>query len=258
MKISIVTTCFNSSKTIRATIESILSQQGDFELEYIITDAGSTDQTLSIIGEYSDKLTLIDATGTNQSQGINLGLRASTGDIVTFLNADGVYRPGALQIVAERFKREPEKLWLIGQCPIIDEVGEEFHGAISRYKNFCMRHYSYPLLLIENFVCQPASFLRREALTAVGYFSESEHLAMDYHYWLRLGRISDPIVVEKPLAGFRRIAGTKSNSSFPKQLRDDLRVAVVAAAQRVVHWWTIPLKAIAYARTMAVYPFLYR
>jgi hypothetical protein len=121
-----------------------------------------------------------------------------------------------------------------------------------------MRHYSYPLLLIENFVCQPASFLRREALAAVGYFSESEHLAMDYHYWLRLGRISDPIVVDQPLAGFRRIAGTKSNSSFPKQLRDDLRVAVVAAAQRVVHWWTIPLKAIAYARTMAVYPFLYR
>ncbi len=75
MKISIVTTCFNSAKTIRATIESIISQSGDFELEYIVTDAGSSDQTLSIIAEYGKKIRLIDATGTNQSQGINLGLR---------------------------------------------------------------------------------------------------------------------------------------------------------------------------------------
>ncbi len=258
MKVSIVTTCFNSSKTIRDTINSILSQEGDFELEYIITDAGSTDSTRSIISEYGNRIALIDAKGTNQSQGINVGLRAARGEIVAFLNADDVYTPGAIQAVVSAFKAHPEKLWLIGQCPIIDERGAEFHGVISHYKNFCMRHYSYGLLLIENFVCQPAVFLRRDSLTRVGYFSESEQLAMDYHYWLRIGRISAPIVLKRALAGFRRIEGTKSNTSYPKQFRDDFRVAVTAAATRFIYWWTIPFKALSYARTMAIYPFLYR
>jgi glycosyltransferase involved in cell wall biosynthesis len=258
MKVSIVTTCYNSQATIRDTIESILSQQGDFELEYIITDAGSKDNTRGIISEYGDRIRLIDATGTNQSQGINRGLREATGEIVAFLNADDIYRPGALHGVVQAFLAHPEKLWLVGQCAIIDHEGREFHGAITKYKNFLLKRYSYWLLLIENFVCQPAVFLRREALEKVGFFSERENLVMDYEYWLRIGRISAPIVVSRDIAGFRRIEGTKSNTSYGKQFRDDMRVAVAAARQRVVHWWTIPFKALSYARTMAIYPFLYR
>lgn len=258
MKVSIVTTCFNSARTIRATIESILSQSGEFELEYIITDAGSKDETISIIKEYGDRIKLIDATGTNQSQGINRGLREASGEIVAFLNADDVYRPGALQDVVSGFKSNPDKLWLVGQCSIIDLDGREFHGAITKYKNFLLKNYSYGLLLIENFICQPAVFLRREALERVGYFSERENLVMDYEYWLRIGQFTPPIVVPKYLAGFRRIEGTKSNTSYGRQFKDDLRVAFSAAIKKVSYWWTIPLKALSYARTMVIYPFLYR
>ncbi len=262
MKVSIVTTCFNSQATIRNTIESIIYQQGDFELEYIITDAGSTDATRSIIAEYiavcGDKISLIDASGTNQSQGINRGLREASGDIVAFLNADDLYRPGTLQVVVTAFAANPDKLWLAGQCAIIDHKGSEFHGAITKYKNLLLRHYSYWLLLIENFICQPAVFLRREALTKVGYFSENENLVMDYEYWLRIGRFGAPIVVQRNLAGFRRIEGTKSNTSYSRQFKDDMRVAVAAAKQNMAHWWTIPFKIISYLRTMAIYPFLYR
>jgi glycosyltransferase involved in cell wall biosynthesis len=259
MKISVVTTCFNSQGTIRDTIESILSQSGDFELEYIVTDAGSKDDTLKIISEYGDRIKLIDATGTNQSQGINLGLRHATGDIVAFLNADDVYRHDAISFVIEEFRSKPEKLWLVGQCAIIDKDGREFHGAITRYKNLLLKNYSYGLLLIENFICQPAVFLRREALEQVGYFSESENLVMDYEYWLRIAKIAGaPIIVSKDLAGFRRIEGTKSNTSYGKQFRDDMRVAVQAALQSFKYWWTIPFKVASYARTMIIYPFLYR
>lgn len=257
MKISIVTTCYNSQLTIRDTIESILSQEGNFELEYIITDAGSKDTTRQIIADYGSRITLIDATGTNQSQGINRGLREATGDIVAFLNADDIYNPGTLQSVVDEFSRNPAKLWLVGQCAIIDSQGREFHGAITKYKNFLLKNYSYWLLLIENFICQPAVFIRRDVLTTVGFFSERENLVMDYEYWLRIGRLSEPIVVPRYLAGFRRIEGTKSNTSYRKQFGDDMRVAVAAARQRVVHWWTIPFKALSYAKTMAIYPFLY-
>ena len=257
MKVSIVTTCFNSASTIRATIESILSQQGDFELEYIVTDAGSKDATLSIIREYGEKIRLIDATGTNQSQGINRGLREATGDIVAFLNADDVYEPGAIQKVVEAFRGEPTKLWLAGQCKIIDGAGKELHSPITNYKNFLLRHYAYWLLLIENFICQPSVFLRRETLARVGYFSEDENLVMDYEYWLRIGPEHPPIVLESYLAGFRRIEGTKSNTAYSCQFRDDLRVAVTAA-KRTGYSWTMPFKWISCARALAIYPFLYR
>ncbi len=257
MKVSIVTTCFNSASTIRDTITSILAQEGDFELEYIVTDAGSKDATLSIVREYGDRIRLIDATGTNQSQGINLGLREATGEIVAFLNADDVYEPGTIQRVVDAFRREPTKLWLVGQCKIIDGAGRELHSPITKYKNFLLRHYAYWLLLIENFVCQPAVFLKREALTRFGYFSEDENLVMDYEYWLRIGPKHPPIVVESCLSGFRRIEGTKSNTAFDRQFRDDLRVAVKAAKRSGYHW-TVPFKWISCARTLAIYPFLYR
>jgi glycosyltransferase involved in cell wall biosynthesis len=257
MKVSIVTTCYNSASTIRDTIESILSQQGDFTLEYIVTDAGSKDATRSIVSEYGDRIRLIDATGTNQSQGINLGLREATGDIVAFLNADDVYEPEAIERVVQGFQREPNALWLVGQCKIIDGAGQELHSPITKYKNFLLRNYAYWLLLIENFICQPAVFLRRRVLTEVGYFSESENLVMDYEYWLRVGAKHRPIVINQYLAGFRRIEGTKSNTAYGRQFRDDMRVAFHAARVHAA-LWTVPFKFISYLRTMAVYPFLYR
>lgn len=257
MRISIVTTCYNSASTIRDTIESIVSQQGDFELEYIITDAGSKDATRAIIAEFGDKVRLIDATGTNQSQGINRGLREATGEIVAFLNADDVYEPGVLQRVATAFAANLERQWLVGQCKIIDGQGREMHSVISRYKNLLLSNYCYSLLLIENFICQPAVFLRREILDRYGYFSEQENLVMDYEYWLRIGLENKPIVINEPLAGFRRIEGTKSNTNYRVQFLDDLRVGVRAARKQRYHW-TIPFKALSYARTVMIYPFLYR
>jgi len=257
MRVSVVTTCYNSASTIRDTIESIVSQTGPFELEYIITDAGSTDSTRAIIAEYGDKINLIDATGTNQSQGINLGLRHSSGEIVAFLNADDTYEPGAIARVVEAFERDPSKLWLAGRCRIIDGEGRELHSAITSYKNSLLRRYSYWLLLINNFICQPAVFMRRELLARYGYFSEHENYVMDYEYWLRIGADCTPIFVDEYLASFRRIEGTKSNSAYPRQFRDDTRVAI-RAARRIRYIWTIPFKCVANALIVLIYLFLYR
>lgn len=257
MKVSVVTTCYNSASTIRDTIESILSQTGPFELEYIITDAGSKDTTRSIIAEYGDRIRLIDATGTNQSQGINLGLRQARGEIVTFLNADDSYEPGAIARVVSAFASDPSKLWLAGRCRIIDGAGRELHSAITSYKNSLLRHYSYWLLLINNFICQPAVFMRREVFERYGYFSEQENYVMDYEFWLRIGADSPPILVDEYLAAFRCIEGTKSNTAYPRQFRDDARVAI-QAARRLGYSWTIPFKCVANALIVLIYSFLYR
>ena len=257
MKISIVTTCLNSASTIRETINSILGQKGDFELEYIITDAGSKDGTRDIIREYGDRIRLIDAVGLNQSAGINLGLRESTGDIVAFLNADDVYQDGALELVSKQFSANPDSMWLVGACPIIDENGREMHSLISNYKEFLRRHYSYFLLLCENFICQPAVFWRRGLHEKCGYFSEEEDYAMDYEFWLRIGRLYAPINVPEALSRFRRMANTKSNSSFKKQFKDDVRLGIHYAVESG-NYLAIPFKLLYYIKVVLIYSFLYR
>jgi GT2 family glycosyltransferase len=186
-------------------------------------------------------------------------LRAATGDVVAFLNADDIYKPGALALVAESFNRRRDKIWLVGGCSIIDHAGREFHSLITSYKRFLLRNFSYPLLLIENFICQPAVFWRRDVLESVGYLSEIENLVMDYDYWLRIARVGGaPIIVDNELAGFRRIEGTKSNTSYVKQFRDDLRISFASAKLSVCYWWTMPLKLLGYLRTVIIYRFLYR
>ena len=255
--ISIVTTSFNAAKTIRDTIESIINQKGSFEIEHIITDAGSKDGTLDIVASYGDRIRLVPAAGLNQAEGINAGLKAAQGEIVAFLNADDIYEENALAKVAEAFKANPDKNWLIGRCRIIDEQGKEMQSWITAYKNFLLSIYSYPLLLTENFVCQPAVFLRRDILAQYGYFAEDQHYVMDYEYWLRIGKDQQPIVVSDYLSSFRRFAGTKSNSGFVQQFKDDKAVANRYAMTSGLSW-TIPVKYLNYLKTIGMYKLLYR
>ncbi|HMO02455.1 MAG TPA: glycosyltransferase [Oligoflexia bacterium] len=256
---SIITTCKNSANTVRQTIESVLSQRGDFEIEYIFTDALSTDGTREIIAEYGDKIKLIDAPKLNQSEGINLGFQMAKGDYIAFINADDVYQAGAFDLADRAFRCNPDKLWLVGQCDIIDEKGFPMHGFISRYKNFLLKNYSYFLLLTENFICQPAVFLRRSALETCGYLDTSENLAMDYEWWLRIGRDNSPIIINEKLASFRRMRNTKSNRFFVQQFKDDLRLSLkysklAGAAARMA----IPFKYFNYLKTISAYSLIYK
>jgi glycosyltransferase involved in cell wall biosynthesis len=257
MRISIVTTCFNSAATIEETIKSVLGQQGDFQLEFIITDAGSTDGTVEIIKRYEDKLCYLPAEGLNQSEGINLGVQKSTGDIIAFLNSDDLYHSGALQKVVLGFKKNPSAQWLVGSCSIIDEKGKEIHSFISHYKEFLRRRYSYFLLLTENFICQPAVFWRRSIYEECGGLAENEQYAMDYEYWLRIGRKYKPLNVFVPLAAFRRMATSKSNKGFKTQFKDDLRLGL-KFAKETGNYLAIPLKLINYVKIISLYSLIYR
>lgn len=252
MKISIVTTCFNSEKTIRDTIESVLNQQFDGELEYIITEAGSKDGTLSIIKEYGNKLKLVDAKGTNQSEGINMGLQMATGDIIAFINADDTYIEGTFQKVINAFNSNPEKNWLTGQCKIINENNEEILSSMTTYKNFFLSIYSYFLLLGENFISQPATFWRKGVHEKFGYFDTKENLVMDYEFWLRIGYKNSPIIIKEYLSSFRRMTNTKSNSRFKEQFKDDKRVAIKYIKEHRMYLAAV-LKYLNYFKTILIY-----
>jgi glycosyltransferase involved in cell wall biosynthesis len=109
LKFSIVTPSYNQAPYIAGTIESVLSQEGGFEVEYIVMDGGSTDGSVEIIKSYADRVAAgdwpvkcagismawVSQHDKGQSDAINQGLRQATGDVASYINSDDLYYPGA-------------------------------------------------------------------------------------------------------------------------------------------------------------------
>lgn len=227
MKISIVVPSFNHAGFLEQTLGSILGQQGAFELETTVVDGGSTDGSVQILESIEDpRLTWTSRSDEGQSDAINQGLSRVAGEIVAWLNSDDLYEPGTLEAVARAFETEPGKIWLTGSCIIVDAEGCEIRQAVRRYKERQHARYTYDRLLRENFICQPATFWRRSAIEQVGLLDRELHWAMDYDLWLRLGRLSDPIILDRPLARFRLHATSKSGNFDRRQFDEDLAVAL--------------------------------
>ena len=107
MKISLVTPCFQAARFIRETIESVLAQQGA-EVEYGIADGASSDGTVEIIRPYEARLAWwFSEPDRGQTDALNKAFARTTGDVLSFLNADDVLLPGALACVAAAFQENP-------------------------------------------------------------------------------------------------------------------------------------------------------
>jgi glycosyltransferase involved in cell wall biosynthesis len=224
MKISVITPSFNQAAFIERTILSVLEQNYP-DLEYIVMDGGSTDGTLEILKKYADKIIWQSEKDNGQSDAINKGLKIATGEILAYLNSDDTYAPGALQKVADFFANNPDKSWVYGKCKIINEKDAEIRKPITAYKNWLLKNYSYPKLLSENFISQPATFWKRGIHAKLGFFDENEHFCMDYEFWLRIGQKYSAGVINNYLANFRYYSLSKSGSVNKKQFQDELRLA---------------------------------
>jgi len=232
-RISIVTPSFNHRRFISRTIDSVLGQEGDFELEYIVVDGASTDGTLDVLRGYGDRVRWISEPDGGQVDAIHKGLARATGSILAWLNSDDVLCPGALARVAAALAQQPEVHWLHGRCQIIDEHDRVVRRWIGRYKHWRARRHTFELLLTENYVSQMTVFWRRSAMDAVGPLDPSLKLAFDYDLWLRLARLGPPIYLAgAPLACFRWYETSKSGSQFRLQFREDGTVAARYAGHR--------------------------
>jgi len=223
-KISVITPSYNQVDFIGQTIESVLSQDYP-DLEYIIMDGGSTDGTPDILRRYDGKIIWESEEDKGQSDAINKGLRLASGDIVTYLNSDDLCEAGALKKVGESFRDNPQTMWLCGKCRIIDQDNREFYRPITRFKNFWLKRYGYWRLLAINFISQPAVYWRREIMSDIGYLNCNLDYALDYEYWVRIGKKFEPAIVDEYLASFRIHPATKGSTGYTKQFREELDVA---------------------------------
>jgi glycosyltransferase involved in cell wall biosynthesis len=220
--ISIVTPCLNAAGTIDEALESVRSQ--DYPaLEHLVVDGGSTDGTVEALRRAGVRY--VSEPDRGRVDAANKGVRSTTGEVIGFLNADDRYEPGALTAVGEAMAEQPRAMWATGYCRILDGEGREIRRAVTAYKNLLLRRFSYRLYLTQNFVSDPATFVRRQALEEAGPLDERYLISHDYDLWLRIARRHEPLVIRSYLASFRMIEGTLSMSGFERQFREHAEVA---------------------------------
>jgi glycosyltransferase involved in cell wall biosynthesis len=230
-KISIVTPSLNQGDFLEQTIHSVFSQEYP-NLEYIVMDGGSSDNTLDVLRSCSDRVKWVSEKDKGQTDAINKGLRMASGKIVAYLNADDLLLPGTLEKVARAFMDHPETMWVTGRCRIITETGQETRKLITAYKNLWLRVHRSSFLFITDYISQPATFWRASLHNEVGFLDESLHYSLDYEYFLRLNGRYPLAILPDYLAAFRVHSQSKNANAFHRNVYiEEDRIAVYRHTQ---------------------------
>jgi glycosyltransferase involved in cell wall biosynthesis len=205
-KVSVVTPSYNSGQFIEATIRSILLQ-GYPDVEYIIIDGASTDESREIIRQYESWLAYwVSEADRGQSDAINKGIRQATGDIVFWINADDLCLPGAFASAVNAFAHSSQPMLVVGQAWLIDESGQYLRTLRSRFTSW--QDYATRQCTIR----QISTFFKRSIFMAAGLVDDSLRYTMDHELLLRLTSTHPPYVIKEPLAAFRRRRDQMFNS----------------------------------------------
>lgn len=179
--VTVVTPSYNQGGFIRATIESVLSQNYP-NLEYIIMDGGSTDETASVVKDYASRLVFISEKDRGQSHAINKGFRMARGSILSWLNSDDLYLPGAIRAAIDGWTQNPSAGAVYGEGYLIDREGQ----TTSRFP--CTEPFNlWKLVHLSDYVLQQTVYFRKDVLDRVGYLDEDLHFTMDWDILIRIG-----------------------------------------------------------------------
>ena len=214
-KISIVTPSYNQSHFIEETILSVLGQKYP-NLEYIIIDGGSTDNTVDIIKKYEKQITYwVSEKDNGQSHAINKGFENATGEIFGWLNSDDLYMPGTLKFIAEKFQTNPNHI-LFGDCiHFKEESGIQSWGSqvTNLFNKYSLKHF--------DFIIQPSTFWTKQIWILNGVLNENIEYAFDWEWFLRAeskGIAFSPI--DKVLSMYRIHSNHKSGTGGNKRQQE--------------------------------------
>ena len=185
MKISIITATYNSAKTLRDTIESVLNQTYD-NIEYIIVDGGSKDNTLDIVKEYEPKfngrLKWISENDKGIYDAMNKGIGLASGEVVGILNSDDLYvNSNVINDIINEFQNDAD----------LEAVHANLYYVKNDDINSIVRHWITGDFLAKSFYkgwhpAHPTLFLKKNVYRKCGNFNLKFNLAADFEFMLRI------------------------------------------------------------------------
>ena len=209
MLVSIVTVCFNSAETIRDTIESVLRQTYP-NIEYLIIDGLSSDDTVSIAREYEPRFQekgysyrIISEKDNGIYDAMNKGIHLSTGALIGIINSDDWYEPNAVETAVQTYQEDPFDMFY-ADMRIYRCNGSTFikHSRMDRIVT--SRHWNHP-----------TTFVTKAVYDELGVF-RCEGIHDDFDLILRIRKAGKKIVIRnKTLANFR-MGGASNDKTFPK------------------------------------------
>lgn len=213
-KISIVTPSYNQGRFLERTILSVLNQ-GYPDLEYIIFDGGSSDNSIDIIKKYEKHLSCWKSEpDEGQSDAISKGFDMATGDILAWINSDDVYWPGAFDYIGRFFAKHPDLDVIYGDSFTIDEDDNLLRETRSvKFSPTAFKTMSFSLH-------QASIFWRRDIYKRSSGVNKSLHLTMDRDLWFQFFQLGARFRhVPRTLSCYRAHPDTKTSQSSPELKR---------------------------------------
>jgi glycosyltransferase involved in cell wall biosynthesis len=184
MRISVITPVYNGEKYIEETVLSVLNAIGDSNIEYLVVDDGSTDQTLEILSNFSNRLKIISKPNGGESSAVNQGIENASGEFLLVVSADDpLFTSEIFDGVCEYFDQHKELQVWYPDWQMIDASGHIL-------KRVTVPEYSEERL-IGRFLCLPGpgAFFRKSGALCVGGRQEKWKYVGDYDFWLRISRL---------------------------------------------------------------------
>ncbi len=239
MKISIITAVYNNENTIEDAVVSVLSQTHD-DIEYIVIDGKSTDNTLNIIKKYKDKIdVLVSEKDSGIYDALNKGIKKATGDVICFLHSDDIYQD---EHVVKRVNALFENTNVDSVYGDLVYVKKEDINKIVRY--WKSGEFKYKNLKNGWMPPHPTFFVKREVYEKYGDFDTSFSIAADYDTVLRFLGVEKITIAYLPEVLIKMRLGGESNRSLANLKKKTIEDIKALKKNRIGGYGTIIMKNI--------------
>ncbi|MEP6819673.1 MAG: glycosyltransferase family 2 protein [bacterium] len=213
-RITVVTPSYNQGQFLEQTILSVLGQQYP-NLEYIVMDGGSTDNSVEIIKKYENQLAYWRSERDGgQADAINKGFEMATGNILAWLNSDDFYLPGTLAFVGARLNPAQSEL-VFGNCLHIFQDRPIVHGSDVRSE------HEQRNLLLADYIIQPSAFWTRQAMQETGPLDKTLDFGFDWEWFVRALQAGVKFAAEDTyLSVYRKHQGHKTGVGGERRLSE--------------------------------------
>lgn len=241
IRVTIITPSYNQGQFIEATILSVINQSYT-NIQYIIADGGSDDNTMDVVDRYKDKIDIIIHEPDNgQGSAINKGVKLAEGTLMGWINSDDILYPDCVRQIVELYKKNPGgAIFYSALINHIDKNGNTLKLHTHKIENRAQ-------ILKSNYnIVQPASFYPTDLVKKAGYINEKLHYCMDLDLWLKLLTYGPIFYINTiPLGGFRVWENTKTTTGkikFLNEIRQTLRIhgaSLFTKNIRRTYWYSI-------------------